>query len=373
LSRVPPKLFPEKRAFQGSLLRWYSSHQRDLPWRKSPDPYRVLISEFMLQQTRVETVIPFFHRFLKVFPNLESLAKASPQRVLLAWAGLGYYSRARNLHSAARVIFRDFGGEIPSSREELLKLPGLGPYTAGAVASLAFNEPVPALDGKVHRVLGRLFQAMTPPLPASSRAKRENFWESWIPSGRASDFNQALMDLGAAICTPSRPRCSECPVKKFCSSRGTTQTKKPQAKRVREEKWVIALVEKDGGFLIHRKEEKGLLGGLWQFPTLVLDRQDRGDEKKALERFLRQDFGLAVEIGTTLPQHEYFFTHIRALMKPFLCSSAQRNLAGRFPEFVRWVKPLAFSRYPVSTAMRQVASLLKRPAKYYLAGGERAR
>jgi A/G-specific adenine glycosylase len=359
LPRILPKFSPEKRTFQQSLLRWYSSHQRDLPWRKNRDPYRVLVSEFMLQQTRVGTVIPFFHRFLKLFPDLESLAQAPLQRVLLAWAGLGYYSRARNLHGAARVIFRDLGGKIPSSREELLKLPGLGTYTAGAVASLAFNQPVPALDGNVHRVLGRLFQDMSPFPPVSSKGKREKFWESWIPIGRASDFNQALMDLGATICTPLRPRCFECPVKKFCSSRGMTQKSKPQAKKVREEKWLLALVEKDGCLLIHRQEEKVLLGGLWQFPTLVLDREDRRDEKKALKRFLRQEFSLAVEIGATLPQQESFFTHLHALIKPFLCSPIQTNLRGRFPKGVRWAKPCAFSRYPVSTAMRRIASLLK--------------
>jgi A/G-specific adenine glycosylase len=353
------KFSPEKRSFQRSLLRWYSSHQRDLPWRKNHDPYRVLISEFMLQQTRVETVIPYFLRFLELFPNLESLAGANQQNVLRAWAGLGYYSRARNLLSTARHILRDFGGQIPSSREALLKLPGLGPYTAGAVASLAFNRPVPALDGNVRRLLGRLFPDMPPSPAASSRVKMEKFWEGWIPSGRASDFNQALMDLGATICTPSRPRCPECPVEKFCSSRGRIQKKKPQPKKVREEKWIVALVERKGCLLIHRQEEKGLLEGLWQFPTLVLDREDKGDEKKALKRFLRREFGLAVEMGTTLPPQEYLFTHIHAQMKPYLCSPTQANPAGRFPKVFRWVKPFAVRRYPVSTAMRKIASLLK--------------
>ncbi len=362
MPKISNKPVPEKRAFQRSLLRWYSIQRRDLPWRKNQDPYRILISEFMLQQTRVETVIPYFQRFLKLFPALDSLAKAPLQRVLKAWAGLGYYARARNLHAAAKTIFQEFGGKIPSTREDLLKLPGLGPYTAGAVASLAFNQPIPALDGNVKRVISRLFKEGANPSSVPSKMKMDKFWEGWIPSGRASDFNQALMDLGAMICIPSKPRCFECPVRNFCVSQGLIQKKKSTAKKIREEKWVVALVEKEGRLMIHRNEEKGLLAGLWQFPTLVLNKNDERDEKEALRKFLREEFGLRIKVKTVLPEQEYFFTHIHATMKPYFVSLIKTISAGRSPEAIRWIKPPNLTRYPVSTAMRKIAALLKTTA-----------
>ncbi len=313
----------------------------------------------MLQQTRVETVIPYFQRFLKLFPTLDSLAKAPLQKVLKAWAGMGYYARARNLHAAAKTISQDLGGKIPSTREDLLKLPGFGPYTAGAVASLAFDEPVPALDGNVKRVISRLFRVGENPSPIPLKTKMEKFWEAWIPSSRASDFNQALMDLGAMICISSKPRCSECPVKNFCVSKGAIQKKKSAAKKIREENWAVALVEIDGRLMIHRNEGKGLLAGLWQFPTLVLNKNGGGGEKEALRKFLREEFGLRIKIKAALPGQEYFFTHIHAIMKPYLGSLIKTVPAGRSPEAVRWIKPPNLTRYPVSTAMRKIAALLK--------------
>jgi len=313
----------------------------------------------MLQQTRVETVIPYFERFLKLFPTLDHLAKAPLQKVLKAWAGMGYYARVRHLHAAARTICRALDGKIPSTREDLLKLPGFGPYTAGAVASLAFNRTVPALDGNAKRVLSRLFRDGGHSSWIPSKMKMEKFWEEWIPSGRASDFNQALMDLGAMICIPSQPRCSECPVKDFCLSKGTTWKEKSAAKKIREEKWAIALIEQNGRFLIHRNEGKGLLAGLWQFPTLVLNRDGGRNEKEALKKFLREDFGLRVEIKAPLSEQPYFFTHIHATMKPYLCSLTKTLYPARSPGPVRWIKPRSFTRYPVSTAMRKIADLLK--------------
>jgi A/G-specific adenine glycosylase len=187
----------------------------------------------------------------------------------------------------------------------------------------------------------------------------EKFWEGWIPSGRASEFNQALMDLGAMICIPSQPRCSECPVRNFCVSKGAIRKKKSAAKKIREEKWAVALVEKDGRLLIHCNKEKGLLAGLWQFPTLVLNRFDEGNEKEALRKFLQEDFGLRIKIKAVLPEQEYFFTHIHATMKPYLGSLIKTVSTGRWPEADRWIKPPNLTRYPVSTAMRKIAALLK--------------
>jgi len=356
---------PEKPAFQRALLRWYETHQRILPWRKNRNPYRILVSEFMLQQTRVETVIPYFERFLALFPTLNDLARAPLHRVLKAWAGLGYYARARNLSDAAKIICRELGGKIPETQEELLRLPGFGPYTAGAVASLAFNQPVAALDGNVKRVIGRFFPELNNPRRATSKKEMEEFLEEWIPPGRASDFNQALMDLGAMICTPSRPRCSACPVLKFCSTKGEMPGKKSAVRKFREETWVVSLIEKDGKFLLHRNEASGLLSGLWQFPKVVAQKHpgkdtDRLALRKSLKKYLLKDFGLGVKMKSRLPEQEYFFTHIHALMKPYLCSLADPGNLPPPSKSVRWVKPSNFSRYPISTAMRKIAALLER-------------
>ena len=356
---------PEKPAFQRALLRWYETHQRNLPWRKNADPYRILVSEFMLQQTRVETVIPYYLRFLKLFPALRNLANAPREKVLKAWAGLGYYARARNLHDAAKVICRELGGRIPETKEELLRLPGFGPYTAGAVASLAFNQPVAALDGNVKRVLERLFPKHFDFRRAPTKKSGEEFLEGLIPRGHASDFNQALMDLGAMICIPSRPRCSACPVFKFCSTKGEIPEKQSAVRKFRDETWAVALVEKDGKFLLHRNEARGLLAGLWQFPKVVAQRNrgkdtDRLDPRKSLKKYLLEDFGLEVKMKSRLPEEEYFFTHIHALMKPYLCRLVDETYSPSLPKSVRWVKPSNFSRYPISTAMRKVASLLDR-------------
>jgi len=317
----------------------------------------------MLQQTRVETVIPYYQRFLALFPTLKDLARAPLPRVLKAWAGLGYYARARNLHNAAKVICGELGGKIPETKEELLRLPGFGPYTAGAVASLAFNQPFAALDGNLKRVLHRLFPDFQDPRRAPAKKDLEDFLEGWIPIGRASDFNQALMDLGATVCIPSRPKCSACPVLKFCAAKGELQDKKPTIRKFRKETWAVALVERERRFLFHRNEAKGLLAGLWQFPKVVAERNlgkdtNRKDPGKLLKRYLRQDFGLRVKIICHLPEQEHFFTHIHALMKPYLCFLIDGAHPPPLRRSARWVKPSGFSRYPISTAMRKIAALL---------------
>jgi A/G-specific adenine glycosylase len=317
----------------------------------------------MLQQTRVETVIPYYQRFLALFPTLKDLARAPLQKVFKAWAGLGYYARARNLHRAAKTICRELGGKIPGTKEELLRLPGFGPYTAGAVASLAFNQPVAALDGNVKRVLRRLFPVFNDPRRAPAQKDLEEFLEGWIPMGRASDFNQALMDLGAAVCIPSRPKCSACPLLKFCATKGELPDKKPTVRKFRKETWAVALVERDGRYLLHRNEAKGLLAGLWQFPKVVVGKNqgkdsDREDPGKLLKKYLLEDFGLEIKIRTGLREQEYFFTHIHALMKPYLCIFIDPVNSPPLPRSACWVKPSGFSRYPISTAMRKIAVLI---------------
>ena len=360
--------FPEKRAFQSSLLRWYSLHKRDLPWRKTADPYKIMVSEFMLQQTRIETVLPYYGRFLKAFPSLLRLARAPLQKVLKFWAGMGYYARARNLHAAARIIRRDLSGKIPATKEALLTLPGFGPYTAGAVASIAFNQRTAAPDGNVKRVLSRLVNAPASAPSLERKRQLEFYLEDLIPERQASGFNQALMDLGAMVCLPVRPKCHLCPVRRFCPF--TTEEKKkgiPPERRRREEIWAIALIENKGRFLIHRQEGKGLLGGLWQFPTLVSSPEtglgpadDSLPAKRTLRKYLRDRFGITTRFRNPLSPLRHEFTHIRATLCPYLFSLAPgKSVAKTIPALeTRWVKISGLSRYPISRAMTKVADLL---------------
>lgn len=238
------------RSFRTRLLRWYGQHRRELPWRTDPTPYRVWVSEIMLQQTQVRTVLPFFQRFVARFPNVESLAAASEDEVVGLWAGLGYYSRARNLHAAARVIVEDHCGQFPDTLESVLSLPGVGRYTAGAILSIAFNRRAPVVDGNVRRVVARL-HAIREEVP-------EDFcWhqaEAWVDEERPSDFNQALMELGALVCTPAAPLCLRCPVGRLCEARARgVQGEIPASRQARRElavEIVVLWLECDGSVVV---------------------------------------------------------------------------------------------------------------------------
>lgn len=255
-----------------ALLAWFDRVKRDMPWRKAPAPYAVYVSEIMLQQTRVETVIPYFERFLAAFPSVEALAQAPLDAVLTRWSGLGYYRRARMLHSAAKEIVARHGGELPSTREALLSLPGVGRYTAGAVASIGYGERVGLVDGNVARVLSR-WRGLDAPIDSSATVRElERIADELVPAARPGDFNQALMELGATVCVPGVPRCETCPISSSCVARRDGRTaelpvtrKKPKVKRVE----LIAAVAHDEGarVLLAQRAEEGLFGGLFEPPT----------------------------------------------------------------------------------------------------------
>lgn len=270
-TRIPPAVrmtslnldSAQRRLFRRRLLRWFGVHQRRLPWRSTRNPYRVWLSEVMLQQTRVAAVLEHYRAFLLRFPNLRALAAARPADVLAAWSGLGYYRRARALHAAARLVVRSHGGRLPRNAEALTALPGIGDYTAAAVASIAFGERLAVVDGNVERVLGRLLGG--PPRP------RRRLWpeaEKLLSPFRPGDHNQAMMELGATVCLPRQPRCDACPVSKWCTTRGPLPSeKKPEARHTRRVGYVLA----ENGravYLVRRSSSDSLMPGMWELPAL---------------------------------------------------------------------------------------------------------
>ncbi len=272
---------PEGRetGFRRALLEWFDAHQRELPWRHVCDPYAVWVSEIMLQQTQVATVVDYFERWMERFPEVETLAKAPIDEVLELWSGLGYYRRARYLHRAAQEIVATFGGEIPSTVEELKSLPGVGPYTAGAVSSIAFGKVEPLVDGNVMRVLSRLYAIEGAPRKKPAKAQIWGRAGELVDPDRPGDFNQGLMELGSEICGPKKARCLICPVSDHCQARAQgRELDFPQsAKRVEQKpmRARAAVVHQggDGGrrFLVHRRDDSGLMGGLWEFPSVESD------------------------------------------------------------------------------------------------------
>jgi A/G-specific adenine glycosylase len=260
------------RAFRRDLLRWYRHHKRDLPWRHTRDPYRIWISEIMLQQTRVETVRDYYQRWLRAFPDVTALARAPFSRVHKLWEGLGYYTRARNLHRAAQHIVRHHAAQLPGNAADLRALPGIGPYTAAAVASIAFNEPVPVVDGNVARVLARVFAIADNIKQSGTLKKLSAIAGELLPLKHAADFNQAMMELGALVCLPGQPRCPSCPLRNICTARAQNLTgqlpnrgPRPTCRRVVRN---VAFVRQASKILLRQRPLTGQLAGMWELPTL---------------------------------------------------------------------------------------------------------
>lgn len=260
------------RAMNGPLLSWYEEHARVLPWRENPEGYRVWISEIMLQQTRVEAVKPYFERFLEALPDVHALAEVEDDRLMKLWEGLGYYNRARNLKKAAGMIVEEYGGIMPETYEELLKLPGIGSYTAGAVSSIAFGHPVPAVDGNVLRVISRVTASREDILKASTKKWMENHLRETMPKDRASHFNQGLIEIGAIVCVPNgQPHCGECPLESICLARkqnliSEIPVKTPPKKRRLEDK-TVCILEWENQIGLNKREDTGLLASLYELPN----------------------------------------------------------------------------------------------------------
>ncbi|MFD2673590.1 A/G-specific adenine glycosylase [Marinicrinis sediminis] len=349
----------ERTYFVQQLLRWFIKHQRDLPWRQTKDPYKIWVSEIMLQQTRVDTVIPYYERFLDRFPTVQALAEAPEADVLKLWEGLGYYSRARNLQQAVREVQATYDGVVPSEPDAFSALKGVGPYTKGAVLSIAYNRPEPAVDGNVMRVLSRYFLIEEDIARPATRKKMEQLIREMIPHEDAGDFNQGLMELGALVCTPRSPSCLTCPVMEHCQARLEGKEEqlpvKKKAKAPRKEYRVAALIaapieEEQGGFssfryVMRQRPDTGLLAQMWELPHLETVREenpseglaDRSDLKQLAE-MIRQETGIAVKPVELLLETEHIFSHIHWYMNVYVFSpdstgASQQMQANRY----RWV------------------------------------
>ncbi len=337
------------------LLDWYLENQRDLPWRHTSDPYKIWLSEIMLQQTRVDTVIGYYHRFLERCGTLCELADAPEQEVLTLWKGLGYYSRAMNLRKAAIRIVEQYGGIFPRDHEAIRKLPGIGDYTAGAIVSIAFNEPCPAVDGNVLRVISRLEGIEEDISQDRTKKTVAGIVRGMIPEGHAGDFTQALMELGALICTPSSPQCGRCPVQPFCNANGTgRQNELPLKKKKeapREVPCWVAVIRENGKILLEHRKNDTLLNQLWGLPIV-----EKKENCLPAER-LREKYGLQLESPKKLGTAIHVFSHQVWKMDVFAFSLPEPLSDGCT---LHWVEEAELDRYAVPTAFQRVLRLLDR-------------
>src|SRR4030042_4523057 len=290
----------QKGKIQTQLLQWFKKKGRDLPWRKTRDPYAIWVSEIMLQQTQVATVIPYYKNFLKSFPTVHHLSKADLSRVLKAWEGLGYYSRARNLHRAAGIVINHFNGKIPNQLKDLLNLPGIGRSTAGAILSFAFHKEAPILDGNAKRVISRLFTVSEDPAKGKTEDLLWKISESLIPKGFSNPFNQALMDLGSMLCTPKEPECEQCPLHQYCKGylSGKPEGYPPRTvkKRIPHVTALSAVIQRDGKVLLNQRPPTGFLGGLWEFPNWEIE----GEKRLRLRNYIEKEMGVNVKVKESI-------------------------------------------------------------------------
>jgi A/G-specific adenine glycosylase len=360
----PPRL----KSFQKRLLLWFRAHKRDLPWRASRDPYRIWIAEVMLQQTRIAAVMPYYERFLHLLPDVESRARAPPAAVLKLWSGLGYYSRARNLHRAAKEILLHHEGKFPDELDAALQLPGIGRYTAAAVLSIAYDVPLGVLDGNVARVLARLLAIrgdLREPRRWRELAKTA---QDWLACGSPGDWNQALMELGETICTPQNPRCEICPVSKWCRAYKLGLTDKipsPRVKRIAVNMKIAAAILRDPrGRTILVKDpgahDHVLFSRMWQFPAVQVARHPRAE----LEKHLRASLGVRGIVLEALPTARHGVTFRNITLLPFLAR------VERLPKLAR-TRILALenlSHLPVSSATRKIAAAASKPRSESISG-----
>lgn len=343
-----------------ALLAWYSAQGRVLPWRQTEDPYAVWISEVMLQQTRVEAVIPYYQRWMERFPDVQALAAADLEDVLRIWEGLGYYRRAHHLHQAARRLVAQYHGQMPAEVKALEALPGIGAYTAAAIAAIAFHQDVIALDGNLRRVLSRHFNISEDMTRPAGQRKAYDLARQALPSGAASSFNQALMDLGALICLPKNPRCSSCPIQGSCEAfRLGLQAERPLRKERKPLPHVLVtagIMQRNGKLLLGRRAEGRLLGGLWEFPGGKCEPQESLQE--CLRREWQEELGVTVEPGECIGIYQHAYTHYSITLHAFELLSMRGEPRAKEHSELRWVEPGQLDSFPMGKVDRAIAEQL---------------
>ncbi|MBI3661401.1 A/G-specific adenine glycosylase [Candidatus Acetothermia bacterium] len=357
-----PKFSIRPLAITQELLSWYKRFQRELPWRKTKDPYKIWISEIMLQQTQVETVKPYYGRFLKKFPTVKKLANAPLDEVLKVWEGLGYYARARHLHQAAQCILSEHQGKIPCNRAELLRLPGIGRYTVGAILSIAYGQDEPALDGNLQRVLCRLFNIDKDPKLGVTQKKLWQLARDLLPLGQAGLFNQALMDLGATICIPGEPRCLICPLMHLCEARRVGRQSLLPVKSIKRSlphyDVAVGIVHKSGKILITRRPEKGLLGGLWEFPGGK--RKIKESLKVCVKREIKEEVGIEIEVEAPLVIVRHAYSHFRVTLHAFHCRFVKGRARALGCSDWAWIDLSEIDQYAFPSANHKILAALQK-------------
>ncbi|MHC4789074.1 MAG: A/G-specific adenine glycosylase [Planctomycetota bacterium] len=339
------------------LVEWYGRNARELPWRERPTPYSVWLSEVMLQQTVVGTVVPYFRRWMERFPDVETLAAATEQQVLSLWEGMGYYRRARHLLAAARRVVADHGGRLPRARADLLKLPGIGPYIAAAIRSLAFGEDEVALDANVARVFMRLLALEGAASGRGARAEVLRWAEEALPAGRSAEYNQALMDFGSLVCRPRRPRCGDCCLSDECEAhRQAREHEIPRrgTRSLERIRTAVALFVRDGQVYLQKRPPGGLFAGMWEFPGGKVEAGETPAE--TVVRECREELGVACRPGRRLAELTHHYTVFEVRLHAFLCAACD---VLPVDETHRWVAPAELDDYPMPSANRKVIAALE--------------
>ncbi len=349
-----------EKEFRSRLLAWYDEHKREMPWRDCEDPYKTWISEIMLQQTRVDQATPYFNHFMERFPDVYTLAEADQQEVLKVWEGLGYYSRARNMHHAAKTVVDKFDGQIPDSEDEILELKGVGPYTASAVLSIAYSKPHAVVDGNVLRVLTRYLGIEDDIRSTRTKNAIQDAADELLDKTRPGDFNQAVMELGATVCTPANPDCSSCPVNTDCIAYATMKTDsipyKSPAKKRPHHQIGVGIIRDNEDVLIALRPEDAMLGGLWEFPG---GKQQKGEDiQQTVIRELKEELGVDVAITKPFMKLNHAYSHFKITLHAYLCELKNGTPEPKTSQQLKWVSVSDLEHYPFPKANRKLTEKL---------------
>jgi A/G-specific adenine glycosylase len=348
-----------------SLIKWFDHNKRPMPWRDNPEPYYVWVSEMMLQQTQVATALPYFNRFIDLFPTVYKLAESSQEQVLKAWEGLGYYSRARNLHKAAQLVCEKHSGKLPSNYKELQSIPGIGPYCAAAIASIAFGEAIPSVDGNFLRVLCRFWGIEDDISKASTRNQIFDRCLPFIQKSNPSSFNQGIMELGATLCSPKNPACPTCPLSSECNALKTNKTEllpvKTKKQKVPTIPIAVGIIKKENKVLIAKRKQNGMLAGLWEFPG---GKQENAESlQQTVIREVLEEAGVVVTVDKKLIMVKHTFSHFKIELTAFLTTLKSGQAKALSSDEVKWVTLSDLDSYPFPTANKKIINALRKHMK----------